>query len=207
MKIGKYMLKDYYKYQKEQEESIKVFETCYNNARERYGDLTEDEYRCMSGRKKPILLNLPSFLIDKDSCRESLKSRNVEILYAKIDDGNSIDERFFDVAKDENWVGVLYSVESVKEALKLQYEIEVKKRTPWAEVEFSQNLEYNIEQVAKWITSTERKHGLMLCGPCGNGKTTLLKAIAHLFNVYSCGDWGNIEVEKSESIQVCSINS
>lgn len=38
----------------------------------------------------------------------------------------------------------------------------------------------HILQAARWLTDAAGKPGLMLCGLCGNGKTTLAKAIASL---------------------------
>ena len=40
----------------------------------------------------------------------------------------------------------------------------------------------NIANVAKFLTQEESKFGIMLCGTCGNGKTTMLYAFRNLLN-------------------------
>ena len=40
-------------------------------------------------------------------------------------------------------------------------------------------------QMANWITSDSSKFGILLCGECGNGKSTLLKAFQQLLNYLS----------------------
>lgn len=39
-----------------------------------------------------------------------------------------------------------------------------------------------ISQMAMWLTNGDGKFGMMLCGTCGNGKTTFLKALRTLLN-------------------------
>ena len=39
-----------------------------------------------------------------------------------------------------------------------------------------------LSDVARWLTSDSRSFGLLLCGNCGNGKTTLVKAFQNLIN-------------------------
>lgn len=58
-----------------------------------------------------------------------------------------------------------------------------------AEVEFRHRNFYETEdakaqlrQMANWITSDSSKFGILLCGECGNGKSTLLKAFQQLLN-------------------------
>lgn len=38
------------------------------------------------------------------------------------------------------------------------------------------------EQIAEWLTGNHSKFGLMLCGGCGNGKTTFVKAFQRILN-------------------------
>ena len=61
-----------------------------------------------------------------------------------------------------------------------------------AEVEFRHRSFYEnddakaqLRQMANWITSGSSKFGILLCGECGNGKSTLLKAFQQLLNYLS----------------------
>lgn len=58
-----------------------------------------------------------------------------------------------------------------------------------AEVEFRHRSFYEnndnkaqLRQMADWLTSGSSKFGILLCGGCGNGKSTLLKAFQQLLN-------------------------
>ena len=44
------------------------------------------------------------------------------------------------------------------------------------------------EQIAEWLTGDHSKFGLMLCGGCGNGKTTVMRAFQNLLNVIRIPD-------------------
>lgn len=59
-----------------------------------------------------------------------------------------------------------------------------------AEVEFrhrtfceNDEVKSQLHQMARWLTSDSSKFGMLLCGGCGNGKSTLLKAFQQLVNV------------------------
>ncbi len=61
-----------------------------------------------------------------------------------------------------------------------------------AEVEFRQrsfvendDAKSQLHQMANWLTGGSGKFGMLLCGECGNGKSTLLKAFQHLLNLLS----------------------
>ena len=61
-----------------------------------------------------------------------------------------------------------------------------------AEVEFRHRSFYEnddaktqLHQMADWLTSDSSKFGILLCGECGNGKSTLLKAFQQLLNFLS----------------------
>ncbi len=43
-------------------------------------------------------------------------------------------------------------------------------------------LKEQIDQMAKWLTSDNSKFGMLLCGGCGNGKSTMVKAFQQLLN-------------------------
>jgi len=40
------------------------------------------------------------------------------------------------------------------------------------------------EQIAEWLTGNHSKFGIMLCGGCGNGKTTFVKAFQQILNKF-----------------------
>lgn len=46
----------------------------------------------------------------------------------------------------------------------------------------------NISKIAKFLTRDTSKFGIMLCGVCGNGKTTMLYAIQSMINLVN--SWG-----------------
>lgn len=46
----------------------------------------------------------------------------------------------------------------------------------------NEELEQQVSQIARWLTGDSSKFGLLLCGECGNGKSTILKALQQLFN-------------------------
>lgn len=47
---------------------------------------------------------------------------------------------------------------------------------------FDENTTSNLQQLASFITSEKPKFGIMLCGNCGNGKTTLMMAFRRTVN-------------------------
>lgn len=58
-----------------------------------------------------------------------------------------------------------------------------------AEVEYrhrsfctSEDMENQLHEIAYWLTSSSPKFGMLLCGGCGNGKSTMLKAFQQLLN-------------------------
>lgn len=52
----------------------------------------------------------------------------------------------------------------------------------------SSEQELYISQAAEWLTSDDRQFGLLICGRCGNGKTTLMKAICTAVNILGLKD-------------------
>lgn len=60
------------------------------------------------------------------------------------------------------------------------YALEVKNRK--GDAVFDQNTESNLLQLAKYLTQEVPKFGVLLCGTCGNGKTTLMYAFQRALN-------------------------
>lgn len=48
--------------------------------------------------------------------------------------------------------------------------------------ELSDDLQERIRKMAHWLTNEKAKNGMLLCGTCGNGKTTFIKAFRTLVN-------------------------
>lgn len=80
-----------------------------------------------------------------------------------------------------------------------------------AEVEY-RNREYRdtmeikavIQQAAKWLM-TSPKSGLLLCGKCGNGKTTLMNAIRDIINFLNRDD-RDIAVLKIDALELVRLS-
>ncbi len=45
---------------------------------------------------------------------------------------------------------------------------------------YNEFIDDQLQQMAKWLTTVTPKFGIVLCGGCGNGKTTMLKALQNL---------------------------
>lgn len=71
----------------------------------------------------------------------------------------------------------------------------------------------HIVKAARWLTDTEGKFGLMMCGLYGNGKTTLGMAIAHLIDYVTERELGysqrkRMKVKKAKEIaSMCALAS
>ena len=84
-----------------------------------------------------------------------------------------------------------------------------------AEVEFRHRSFYEnddckaqLRQMAQWLTSNSRKFGILLCGGCGNGKSTLLKAFQQLLNYLSIPNpdgQGNYGIQITDSKYVAHL--
>lgn len=46
------------------------------------------------------------------------------------------------------------------------------------------DLERQIQEVAEWMTNSEKKMWLCLCGSCGNGKTTIMRAYCSILPIF-----------------------
>lgn len=61
----------------------------------------------------------------------------------------------------------------------------------------------NLERLAEYLTGEKRKFGVMLCGLCGNGKTTMLYAFRDVLNVLVAK--GFFSEEKEEGLD-CNLH-
>ena len=66
--------------------------------------------------------------------------------------------------------------------------------------QFDENTNENLLQMANYLTQEEPKFGVMMCGTCGNGKTTLLYALQSALNYLN--QMGHFTF-LSEYFQVC----
>ena len=70
--------------------------------------------------------------------------------------------------------------------LMLAYETEVANRH--YKLKKTPELEYQISQIAKWLTNEDSSFGLLLCGGLGNGKSTMMRAIQRLIRNFRIVD-------------------
>lgn len=90
-----------------------------------------------------------------------------------------------------------------KEDATLALTAAVKAEVEFRRMEFIENeaLESQIERMAAWLTTDNSKIGMLLCGRCGNGKTTLVKAFQNLINVLRLPNkWRN----ETWAIRICN---
>lgn len=59
------------------------------------------------------------------------------------------------------------------------------------------------EQIAEWLTGDHSKFGLMLCGGCGNGKTTFVKAFQQILNKFEI----KVDDDYSERYSIRIVNA
>ena len=62
---------------------------------------------------------------------------------------------------------------------------------------FNEYLERQLHEMAYWLTSPSSHFGIMLCGGCGNGKSTMLKAFQQLLN--------SLHIPKPDNDGTCGI--
>lgn len=98
---------------------------------------------------------------------------DVEALRLKLNHGATIQRRF----------RLTLPLDEVRDYLVAAYLNELDKYNATL-AEDTTETERVIDQAARWLVS-DRRLGLMLCGLCGNGKTTLMRAIAAVVN-YLC---------------------
>lgn len=73
------------------------------------------------------------------------------------------------------------SYEDAKKALCAAVEVEVNSR--YRTFVLSEDLDSQLSQIAKWLTSENQQFGMLLNGCVGCGKTTMMKAFQNLLNV------------------------
>lgn len=87
-------------------------------------------------------------------------------------------------------------------------EVEYRHRTFIA----NEDMEAQIHELAKWLTSPSTSFGILLCGRCGNGKSTMLKALQQLLNYlhiqkpYNDGTYGIQIVDAKYIAHLCKNN-
>ena len=73
-------------------------------------------------------------------------------------------------------------------------------------------LEKQLHEMAHWLTSPSSHFGILLCGGCGNGKSTMLKAFQQLLNAlhipkpYNDGTYGIQIVDAKYIAHLCKNN-
>lgn len=73
-------------------------------------------------------------------------------------------------------------------------------------------MEMQLHDMANWLTSPSTSFGILLCGSCGNGKSTMLKAFQQLLNYlhiqkpYNDGTYGIQIVDAKHIANLCKNN-
>lgn len=75
----------------------------------------------------------------------------------------------------ENRFSLGMTIEQCYTVLKCCYRVEVEARH--RQLILDEHTEQALKQVAEWLTDSNGKFGLLICGNVGNGKTTMLNAI------------------------------
>lgn len=86
------------------------------------------------------------------------------------------------------------------DALFAAYKVQVNRR--FIPFRMNDELERQITAVSEWMTNPEAKPWLMLCGKCGNGKTTMVNAyrsLTNVFNVFTSNEYDQKMVMKALS--------
>jgi DNA replication protein DnaC len=98
-----------------------------------------------------------------------------------------------------------YTTEQTIQILTTYYEVEVEYRRK--QVMWDEDIKSYINLASKWLTGEEDKTGMLLCGNCGNGKTTMMHAIRNLINNLQAIDQWNekIYVRPIEAVDMVKI--
>lgn len=73
------------------------------------------------------------------------------------------------------------SAEQANECLMVAIATEVENRQRTLDI--NEGLQKRVRKMASWLTNEYGKQGMLLCGGCGNGKTTFIKAFRTLLNL------------------------
>lgn len=80
--------------------------------------------------------------------------------------------------------------QQAKDSMKAAVMAEVERR----QMKFAENeaLDKQLSLMAEWLTTNDHRFCLLLCGKCGNGKSTLVKGFQNLLNLLGLRDeYGN----------------
>lgn len=97
-----------------------------------------------------------------------------------------------------------WNIEDSVTALTASYmaEVELRHRDYIPDV----HTEKHIRQAAQWLTAERPKFGMLLCGQCGNGKTTLALAIRGLVSYLSKGNYNQDApcIHMTDAKEICA---
>ena len=131
---------------------------------------------------------------------EQIQKIDVEVLKKSLQQHQPMKDRFkMAMSEDEAYAWLLASTMA---------EVENRRRTFC----FNEYLDRQLHEMAHWLTSPSSHFGIMLCGGCGNGKSTVLYAFQRLLNSLHIpkpdndGTYG-IRIEDAKSIAyLCKSN-
>lgn len=87
------------------------------------------------------------------------------------------------------------SYQQVFGLLEMAYEVELSIRK--VKIQIDNETTDNLRQVAQWLIDDKKKCGLYLCGVCGSGKSTMMKAIRNLITLSKNNYWEGLSREVS----------
>ena len=91
-------------------------------------------------------------------------------------------------------------VDQVRQILEKCYEAEVLARR--GRYDATPEIEGMLTTVSRWLCSARKKPGLMLCGRCGNGKTTMARAVCRLIEVLNLRNVWTMTASAAADLQI-----